>query len=85
MPEKTKEIVSVSLDRTYREELDKMGKRLERDRSYLVNEAVGSYLARLRWEEEHIKEGLRQARAGGFATEEEVEAAYAAFGKSRKA
>jgi RHH-type transcriptional regulator, rel operon repressor / antitoxin RelB len=85
MPEKTKEIVSVSLDRAHRKELDKRAARLERDRSYLVNEAVGSYLARLRWEEEHIKEGLRQARAGEFATDEEVEAAYAAFGSPRKA
>jgi predicted transcriptional regulator len=84
MPEKTKEIVSVSLDRAHRKELDKRAAQLERDRSYLVNEAVGSYLARLRWEEEHIKEGLRQARAGEFATDEEVEAAYAAFGKPRK-
>jgi predicted transcriptional regulator len=85
MPEKTKEIVSVSLDRAHRKELDKRAAQLERDRSYLVNEAVGSYLARLRWEEEHIKEGLRQARAGEFATDKEVEAAYAAFGKPRKA
>ena len=85
MPEKTKEIVSVSLDRAHRKELDKRAAQLERDRSYLVNEAVASYLARLRWEEEHIKEGLRQARAGEFATDEEVEAAYAAFGSPRKA
>jgi predicted transcriptional regulator len=85
MPEKTKETVSVRLDREHREELDKLAAHLERDRSYLVNEAVGSYLARKRWEEEHIKESLRQAKAGKFATDEQVEAAYAAFGTPRKA
>jgi predicted transcriptional regulator len=37
----------------------------------------------MRWEEEHIKESLRQARAGKFATEEQVETAYAVF-KPRK-
>ena len=41
---------------------------LARDRSYLVNEAVGSYLARMRWEEEHVKESLRRAKAGKFST-----------------
>jgi predicted transcriptional regulator len=85
MPEKTKETVSVRLDREHRKELDKVAARLERDRSYVVNEAVGSYLARLRWEEEHVRESLREARAGKFATDELVEAAYAAFGSPRKA
>ena len=85
MPGKTKDAVSVSLDRKNREALDKLAVRLERDRSYLVNEAVGSYLARMRWEEAHIKEGQRQARAGEFATEADVAAAFAEFGSPRKA
>jgi predicted transcriptional regulator len=85
MPGKTKDGVSVSLDRKNREGIDKLAERLERDRSYLINEAVGSYLARMCWEEEHIKESLRQAKAGKFATDEQVEAAYAAFGTPRKA
>ena len=85
MPEKTKETVSVRLDRENREELDRLATHLERDRSYLVNEAVGSYLARVRWEEEHIKESLRQATAGKFATDKQVDAAYGAFGLPRQA
>ena len=84
MPDKTKETVSVRIDRKNREELDKLADHMDRDRSYLVNEAVGSYLARRHWEEEHIKESLRQARAGKFATDEQVEAAYDAFGQARK-
>ena len=85
MPEKTKETVSVRLDRENREELDRLATHRERDRSYLVNEAVGSYLARARWEEEHVKESLRQAKAGKFATDKQVEAAYEVFGLPRKA
>ena len=79
MLEKTKETVSVRLDRKNREELDKLATHMERDRSYLVNEAVGTYLARKRWEEEHIKESLRQAKAGKFASDEQVETAYDMF------
>ncbi len=60
MPGKTKDAVSVRLDRENREELDRLAMHLARDRSYLVNEAVGSYLARMRWEEEHVRESLRQ-------------------------
>ena len=74
----------MSLDRENRKEIDKLAARVDRDRSYLINEAVGSYLARRRWEEEHIKESLRQARAGKFATDAQVEAAYEAFGESVK-
>ena len=85
MAGKTKEAVSVSLDRENRKEIDKLAGRVDRDRSYLINEAVGNYLARASWEEEHIKESLRQARAGQFATDAQVDAAYEAFGKPRKA
>jgi predicted transcriptional regulator len=60
MPGKTKDAVSVSLDRENREELDRLATHLARDRSYPVDEAVGSYLARMRWEEEHVRESLRQ-------------------------
>ena len=84
MPENTKETVSVRIDRKNREQLDKLATHMERDRSYLINEAVGSFLARMRWEEEHIKESLRQAKAGKFATDEQVDAAFAAFGNPRK-
>lgn len=85
MATKAKETISVRLGTEQRKELDRLAARLDRDRSYLVNEAVGSYLARLRWEEEHVREGLRQAKAGKFATDAEVEAAFAAFGTHRKA
>jgi predicted transcriptional regulator len=74
----------VRLERENREELDRLTRHLARDRSYLVNEAVGSYLARMRWEEEHVKESLRQAKAGKFSTEAQVEVAYQAFGNPRK-
>ena len=84
MAEKTKIKVSVSIDRENREAIDRLAEREDRDRSYLINQAVGSYLARRRWEEAHIKEGLGQAKAGKFATGKQVEAAYDTFGRSRK-
>jgi len=49
---------------------------LDRDRSYVLNEAVESYLEVHRWQVEHIKEGLGQARAGEFVGDAAVAAAF---------
>jgi predicted transcriptional regulator len=74
--ENIKATVSVRLDLEHKEGLDKLGERVKRDRSFLVNEAVAGYLARQRWVEAHIREGLRQAKAGEFASDEEMAAFY---------
>jgi len=56
--------------------LDAIAQSMDRDRSYLLNEAVEAYVETHRWHIDHIKEGLRQADAGEFATEAEVAAAF---------
>ena len=72
-----KESITVRLDSERRAELDAVAQAMSRDRSYVVNEAIVSYLAVHRWQIAHIQEGLRQADAGEFATEQEVAAAFA--------
>lgn len=72
-----KEAITVRLDSERRAELDAVAQAMSRDRSYVVNEAIASYLAVHRWQIAHIQEGLRQADASEFATEEEVAAAFA--------
>ena len=52
--------------------LDAIAKALDRDRSYVLNEAISAYLEIYRWQMEHIKEGVRQADAGEFASEQAV-------------
>lgn len=52
--------------------LDAIAEVLDRDRSYVLNEAISAYLEIYRWQVEHIKEGVRQADAGEFASEREV-------------
>lgn len=54
------------------EMLDTIAEALDRDRSYVIHEAISAYLEMYRWQIEHIKEGLRQAEAGEFASEQEV-------------
>ncbi len=52
--------------------LDAIAAALDRDRSYVLNEAISAYLELYRWQIKHIQEGLKQADEGKFATEEEV-------------
>ena len=79
MPAVGKEAVTVRLEPAKRAELDALARTVSRDRSFLINEAIDAYLAVHRWQIAEIEEGLRQAKAGEFATDAEVEAAYTAF------
>ena len=71
------ETITFSLDAEKRKAIDEIALLLERDRSDILNDAIDAYLQVQQWQLEHIKEGLRQADAGEFATEEEVAAAFA--------
>lgn len=71
------ETITFSLDAEKRKAIDEIALLLERERSDILNDAIDAYLQVQQWQLEHIKEGLRQADAGEFATEEEVAAAFA--------
>ena len=55
-----------------RRQLDALAEALDRDRSYVVNEALQAYLNTHRWQLEHIKQGIREADAGNFVDERDV-------------
>ncbi len=69
--------ITVRLDSEKREALDAIAEVADRDRSYVLNEAIDAYLDTHRWQVEHIRKGLSQARAGQFASEKEVKKALA--------
>jgi predicted transcriptional regulator len=71
-----KTTVTFRIDSNMKDALDAIAEGMDRDRSYVLNEAVSAYLDIHRWQIDHIKEGLRQADAGEFATEAEVAAAF---------
>jgi len=62
------------------EALDELGKCYDRDRSYLVNEAVEEYLARREWQLEEVKRALAEVAEGKFLTEEEFLRDVASWG-----
>jgi predicted transcriptional regulator len=72
-----KTTITFRVDVDKREALDAIAEVADRDRSYVLNEAIDAYLDAHQWQIEHIKKGLRQAEAGQFATEKEVAKAFA--------
>ncbi|NEO51863.1 MAG: CopG family transcriptional regulator [Okeania sp. SIO3B5] len=57
--------------------LEELQKMLNDEVKVVEDDANNDYLQLQEWQVEHIKEGLRQADAGEFASEEEVAAALA--------
>jgi len=67
-----RETLTVRVDPQVRKELDGIAAALERDRSHVVNEALKAYIHTHQWQIDHIRQGLREADAGKFASEREV-------------
>jgi len=59
--------------------LDAIAKSMDRDRSYLLNEAVEGYLHEQRRFAAMVEEGREDLRQGRFVSHEEVEARIAAW------
>jgi predicted transcriptional regulator len=67
-----KQTLSFRLDSDKAGALDALAEAMDRDRSYLLNEAVTAYLDVQHWHLEQIKAGLRQADAGKLVDHAEV-------------
>ena len=72
-----KETVTFRVDSDKKDALDTIAVGLDRDRSYVLNQAIDAYIETHRWQIEHLREGVRQADAGEFASAEDVAAAFA--------
>jgi predicted transcriptional regulator len=71
-----RERISFRLESGKREALDAVAFALDRDRSYIINQAIKAYLDVQRWQVNHIHDGLRQADAGEFATKAEMKVTF---------
>ena len=63
------EAFSVRTDPKKIRRLDKLAEQQDRSRNYLVNQAIDQYLELLAWQEERVKEGIKAADAGRFASD----------------
>jgi predicted transcriptional regulator len=60
----SKETISFRLDSDKVSALDELASSIDRDRTYLLNEAVDTYLEVQQWQLEQIKAGIAEAEAG---------------------
>jgi predicted transcriptional regulator len=59
-----KQLISFQIDSDKVDALDALAEALDRNRTYLLNEAVAAYLDFQQWQFEHIKASIKQADAG---------------------
>jgi predicted transcriptional regulator len=67
-----KQTISFRLDSDKVTALDSLAQALDRDRTYLLNEAVAAYLDVQQWQIRHIKAATRQADSGRLIEHTEV-------------
>ena len=53
--------------------LDSIGKALDRDRSYMINEAMETFIELNSWQVAQIQAGLKEADEGQFAPQSEID------------
>jgi predicted transcriptional regulator len=61
--------LTIRIDPEMKAELDAVAAARDRDRSYLVKEALREYLEVQKWHMEHLQQGLREADAGEYVSE----------------
>jgi predicted transcriptional regulator len=57
-----------------RDQLDKLAEATHRTKSYLAGEAIRQYLDLEAWQVGEIQQALKEANAGDFASDDEVDA-----------
>ena len=66
--------MTIRVDRKTKTRLEKLAKAMERTKSYVAAEAIRTYVELNEWQISEIKAALKEADAGDFATEKEVQA-----------
>ena len=68
--------VSAKLEPSVATKLDLLAKATDRSRSFLVAEAIETYVKDQAWQIQAIQKGIKEADKGNFATDKEVKKAF---------
>jgi predicted transcriptional regulator len=60
-------------------QLDQLAEATDRQRSWILEQALHAYLKHHAWQVEDIRQALAEADAGDFATDEEMAETFASF------
>jgi len=72
--------VTARLDPETKEKLDQLAKSTARSKSFLISEAVRAYVKEQAWQIDAIKDGVEQADAGNFASNDEIRSTFGKWG-----
>jgi len=78
------EVMTIRVDRKTKTRLEKLAKAMERTKSYVAAEAIRSYIDLNEWQIAEIKTALKEADAGDFTTEDQVEAVVRKWRRSAR-
>ncbi len=76
----TTKTINVRLPEALYNQIEALAKATARTKSYLAIDALTNYVERESWQSRDIQEGIREADAGEFATDEQVKAVFAKYG-----
>ena len=67
------EVMTIRVDRKTKTRLEKLARAMDRSKSYLAAEAIRAYVDLNEWQIAEIKAALKEADAGDFASNREVD------------
>jgi predicted transcriptional regulator len=70
------EAMTIRVDNKTKQRLEKLAEATAQTKSFLAAEAIRTYLDLNDWQIKEIRAGLREADAGEFASDAEVEAVF---------
>jgi RHH-type rel operon transcriptional repressor/antitoxin RelB len=72
--------INVRLPEALYNQIEELAKATARTKSFLTIDALTSYVERESWQIRDIHEGIKEADAGQFATDDQVKAVFARYG-----
>lgn len=76
--------LSFRTEQNTRDQLDRIAESLQRNRNWVINEAIAAYLDLHRWQLKHIEQGLRDAEASRTYSTAQVRARMAKKAKAAR-
>ncbi len=76
----TTKTINVRLPEALYNQIEELAKATARTKSFLTIDALTNYVERESWQIRDIHEGVKEADAGQFATDDEVKAVFAKYG-----
>ncbi|MFQ5354380.1 MAG: CopG family ribbon-helix-helix protein [Thermodesulfobacteriota bacterium] len=78
----SKEAFTVRTESKKIEQLDRLADRMDRSRNYMVNQAIDGLLEVYEWQTERVRDGVRAANEGRFASEARMKRIFNKYEKA---